>query len=112
MTPENVSTIETPTETPTETPRENAPARPRTVVLSQPAAETAPPALARLMKVADGYFVSGAVRQATELYFQILEKHADTPQAARARERLMAIAERYEKANERRQARSLYERLL
>jgi hypothetical protein len=88
-----------------------------TVILEEPAAKAPPapassPALAHLAKIADGYFASGAVRQATELYFEILEDHPDTPEAGRARERLMAIAETYEKAHATRQARTLYERLL
>jgi len=95
-----------------------APAAPApTVILEEPAAKAppepaSPPALVHLAKMADVYFASGAVRQATELYFEILERHADTPEAVQARARLMAIAEGYERAHATRQARSLYERLL
>ena len=54
-----------------------------TVIIEGPAATASPPptasspALTHLAKIADGYFASGAVRQATELFFEILEGHPD-----------------------------------
>jgi hypothetical protein len=104
MSTESTGTVEAPLEAP--------PGKPRTVIITQPAAAPSPLALVRLGRMADGYFDSGAIRQAMEVYFTILQRHSGTAEAARAWERLMAIAEHYEKAHGTRQARSIYERLL
>ncbi len=68
--------------------------------------------LRRLLKMADGYRASHALRQAVEMYFQLAERHPDTPEASQARDRLFEIGEGYERAGELRQARGIYERLL
>ena len=68
--------------------------------------------LMKLLKMADAYAAAGATRVATDLYFTIVERHGETPQADRAQQRLMDIAQRYESAGGVRQARAIYERLL
>ena len=69
-------------------------------------------ALGVLLKIADTYRDRNAVRQATEMYFDLLAKYGHLPEAERARERLVAIAEGYEAKGDYRQARALCERLL
>lgn len=68
--------------------------------------------LARLLKMADGYRAANQVHQAIEMYFHLLERYPDAPEAAQAEERLIAIGDRLERGGELRQARSLFERLL
>lgn len=89
-----------------------APAPPRHVIMSQPAADTAPQMLAHLLKMADGYLAQGALWQATEIYLKIAEQHNETSHARLACERLLWIAERHEKNGKGHLARSIYERLL
>jgi hypothetical protein len=76
----------------------------------QPRAPTA--LLVKLLKMADGYAKTGAKHLAKDLYFAIIDRHGETPEADRARLRLMEIAQQHEKAGETHQARALYERLL
>ncbi len=68
--------------------------------------------LPRLLAMADTYFQGGSLRQAIELYFELVREHAGTPQALQAEERLLAVARNYEQAGELRQARGIYEQLL
>jgi len=68
--------------------------------------------LARLLAMADTYRESGSLRQAIEMYFELIRDHADTPQALQAEKRLMGVARSYEQAGELRQARGIYEQLL
>jgi len=68
--------------------------------------------LARLLAMADTYRESGSLRQAIEMYFELIREHADTPQALQAEKRLMGVARSYEQAGELRQARGIYEQLL
>jgi len=68
--------------------------------------------LGRLLKMADGYRAGNQIHQATEMYFQLVERHSQTPEAAQARERLIAIGDSHERCGELRQARSIFERLL
>lgn len=68
--------------------------------------------LVRLLSMADSYRESGSIRQAIEIYFELIREHAETPQGHRAEERLFDVARSYEKAGELRQARGIYEQLL
>ena len=86
--------------------------RPRPVIPSEAQSRLPTALLMKLLKMADGYVAAGAKRVATDLYFTIVERHGETPQADRARQRLMEIAQRYEAAGEGHQARAIYERLL
>ena len=88
------------------------PAPPRTVIMSQPAADTAPQMLAHLLRMADGYLAQGALWQAMEIYLKIVKQHDGTPEARLACERLLKIAERHEKNGKGHLARSIYEQLL
>ena len=62
--------------------------------------------------MADTYYQGGSLRQAIELYFELVRDHAGTPQAAQAEERLLEVARTYERAGELRQARGIYEQLI
>lgn len=66
---------------------------------------------ARLYRMADRYMDQNAIRQATEIYFELVEEFADTPSAPLARERLLDIGEHYERNGEFHLARGIYERL-
>ena len=68
--------------------------------------------LARLLSMADSYRESGSLRQAIEMYFELVREHAETPQGHRAEERLLDVARSYERSGELRQARGIYEQLL
>ncbi|MCX5683019.1 MAG: hypothetical protein NT049_04965 [Planctomycetota bacterium] len=74
--------------------------------------QTPTPVLVKLLKMADGYAKTGARHLALDLYFTIIDRYSETPEAERARLRLMEIAQQHEKAGETHQARALYERLL
>jgi hypothetical protein len=83
-----------------------------TVAPVDPAIVRANRSLAMLLRIADGYKASNNIRQATELYFDILDKHGHLDAASVAHERLLEIAELYERKGELRQARALAERLM
>ena len=68
--------------------------------------------LARLLGMADRYRAENAVRQAAEIYFEIIERHPGNATARQAQERLMDMAERYEQSGRRHEARAIYERLM
>jgi hypothetical protein len=68
--------------------------------------------LPRLLAMADTYRKGGSLRQAIELYFEIVREHAGTPQAFQAEDRLIDVARSYERAGELRQARGIYEQLI
>jgi hypothetical protein len=68
--------------------------------------------LPRLLAMADTYYQGGSLRQAIELYFELVRDHAGTPQAFQAEERLLEVARTYERAGELRQARGIYEQLI
>jgi hypothetical protein len=68
--------------------------------------------LPRLLAMADTYRKGGSLRQAIELYFEIVREHAGTPQAFQAEDRLIDVARSYEQAGELRQARGIYEQLI
>jgi len=71
-----------------------------------------PGLLPRLLNIAEGYRAEGSLRQAMDIYFDLVEKYPRTPEACRAQEILLLIGERHERQGEFHQARSLYERLL
>lgn len=85
---------------------------------AQPAAQPAPQPAARpaarlrLLQMAQRYHAEGAVRQAMEIYWQLLEDHDGTEEARHAEEHIVAIAEAYERDGARHIAKSIYERLL
>ena len=68
--------------------------------------------LVELLKLADTYRGTGSVRQGIEIYFELVEKYDETPEARMAGERLLEVARAFERGGELRQARGIYERLL
>jgi hypothetical protein len=68
-------------------------------------------AIGMLMRIADTYREQNNLRQATEMYFDILHKYPDAPEARLAHERLMELAAYYESRGELRQARYICEQL-
>jgi hypothetical protein len=68
--------------------------------------------LTRLLGMADTYREAGSVRQAIEMYFELIREHAESPQALQAEDRLLDVAQHYEMGGELRQARGIYEQLL
>jgi len=68
-------------------------------------------AIGMLMRIADTYREQNNFRQATEMYFDILHKYPDAPEARLAHERLMELAAYYESRGELRQARYICEQL-
>ena len=68
--------------------------------------------IGRLLVMAHRYRSEGNLRQATELYWTLVEDYPGTPQADAARAVLLELATSYERNDARRMARSLYERLL
>jgi hypothetical protein len=85
---------------------------PARLTAARPQTGTGNPLLSRLLKIAEGYCKEKAIRQAVEIYFEMVETQSHTPEALVAREELLRIGEQYERNGEFRQARSLYERLL
>jgi hypothetical protein len=65
----------------------------------------------RLLRMAEGYQRSGCPNQAIEMFFDLVERNAETSEGRTAREQLMAICETYEREGKMHQARGLYERL-
>jgi len=70
------------------------------------------PILSRLLRMADSYRGSGLSKQASEMYFELAERNAESVEGWQARDRLVEIAETYERQGLPHQARSIYERLL
>jgi tetratricopeptide (TPR) repeat protein len=68
--------------------------------------------LPRLLAMADTYRASGSLRQAIEMYFELMRDYNDSPQAITSEERLLEIANSYVRSGELRQARGIYDRLL
>jgi len=68
--------------------------------------------LARLLGMADTYRDAGSLRQAVEMYFELIREHAESSQALQAEDRLLEVAQYYENGGELRQARGIYEQLL
>jgi Tfp pilus assembly protein PilF len=68
--------------------------------------------LDRLLGMAHRYHSEGNLRQAMEMYWDLLENHPSTAQAQGARVSLLDQAEAYERDGARHVARAVYERLL
>jgi hypothetical protein len=62
--------------------------------------------------MAQRHRAQGTLREAMELYWELAEQHAGTPQADAASAMLLELAERYERDDAPHMARSIYERLL
>ena len=76
-----------------------------------PPAET--PVMDRLLSMADRCLDDHLLRQAAEMYFEVLGRPgADGTETEHARRRLMEIAAYYEQTGNRHQARGIYEQLL
>lgn len=69
-------------------------------------------ALDHVLGMADHYRADNLLRQAAEMYFEVLNGYHSTPESARAHQRLLEIAEHYENIGAPHQARGIYERLL
>jgi hypothetical protein len=91
-----------------------APPKPAPVPASVPGvvSEGQSRVLVRLLKMADTYRGTGSLRQAIEIYFELVNKYDETSEARMAEERLMEVGRTYERSGELRQARGIYERLL
>ena len=68
--------------------------------------------IGRLLGMANRYRLEGNLRQATEMYWSLLENHNGTRQAEAAKIALMDVAVGYELDDSRHMARSIYEDLL
>lgn len=68
--------------------------------------------LERLLAMAQRYRKEGNYRQATEMFWTLIEEHSETPQAEAAKAELLELAGGYERAGNQHMARSMYERLL
>ena len=68
--------------------------------------------IGRLLEMAHRYRREGELRQATEIYWSLLNDHNGTTQANMAKIALMDLAADYEMNNARHMARSIYEQLL
>lgn len=73
---------------------------------------SAPTMLERLFAMAQRYRKAGNFRQATEMYWTLVEDHDETPEADAAKAELLAMAEGYERAGNQHMARGMYERLM
>jgi hypothetical protein len=69
-------------------------------------------AMERILGMADRYRADHLLRQAAEMYFEVVDRSKRAPELARARERLLEIAEHYENIGAPHQARGIYERFL
>jgi hypothetical protein len=63
------------------------------------------------MGMAERYLADNLLRQAAEMYFEVVGSYTSTPESARARRQLIEIAEHYEDIAAPCQARGIYERL-
>jgi hypothetical protein len=82
----------------------------------EPAAETVrdprSKVLPRLLRMADFYLKTGALRQALEMYFDLYRNHDDSPEAAKAEDRILEVARLHEENGELHLARAIYEQLI
>ena len=65
-----------------------------------------------LLGMADRYRADNLLRQAAEMYFEVVNRYIKAPESSCARQRLLEIAEHYENIGAPHQARGIYERLL
>lgn len=68
--------------------------------------------IGRLLSIAHQYRKEGNLRQATEIYWTLVENHSGTTEADAAQAVLLELAAEYERGNARHMARSIYERLM
>ncbi len=68
--------------------------------------------LSRLLRMADSYWASNMPWQALEIYWEIVEENPEEPEAAQARQRLLAICEQYEREGKLHHARAMYQRMM
>ena len=68
--------------------------------------------LDRHFAMAQRYLKAGNYRQATEMFWTLVDDHDETPQAEAAKTELLTLAEGYERAGKDHMARSMYERLM
>ena len=68
--------------------------------------------LDHLLEMAGRYQQEGALHQSMALYFSLLEKHPNAPQAALARDRLLRLADEFAAQGLRRHAAEILERLM
>lgn len=71
------------------------------------------PVMDRILSMADHCLHDHLLRQAAEMYFEVLNRQdAGVPETEHARRRLIEIAEFYERTGNLHQARGIYEQLL
>jgi hypothetical protein len=68
--------------------------------------------LPRLLAMADFYLKEGSLRQALEMYFDLYRNHEDSPEAAKAEDRILDVARIHEENGELHVARAIYEQLI
>jgi hypothetical protein len=68
--------------------------------------------LPRLLKMADFYLKTGALRQALEMYFDLYRNHEDSPEAETAEDRILEVARIHEENGELHLARAIYDQLI
>jgi len=69
-------------------------------------------ALECILEMGEHYLAEHLLRQAAEVYFELVDCYGNTPESFRARQRLFEMAEHYENIGTPHQARGIYERLL
>lgn len=84
----------------------------RASILQKCSSEAARQSLDHLLAMAQRYRSEGDLRQAADIWWTLLQDHADTPQAQAAQDKLLELAHVYEREGYRHQARAFYERLL
>ncbi len=89
-----------------------APAETTTVATVPAPDETEMRVLGRLLRMADDYHGRNAMRQAEEMYLELVEYHPSTPQAQQARDQLLMLCDEYERNGKLHHARWLYEQLV
>jgi hypothetical protein len=68
--------------------------------------------LPRLLRMADFYLKTGAIRQALEMYFDLYRNHEDSPEAEKAEDRILEVARIHEENGELHLARAIYDQLI
>ena len=81
-------------------------------VAEAPARDPRSKVLPRLMRMADSYLRTGALRQALEMYFDLYRNHEGSPEAAKAEDRILEVAAIHEENGELHLARAIYEQLI
>jgi tetratricopeptide (TPR) repeat protein len=74
--------------------------------------EHTPEVLKHLFRIADSYHAANSIHQAIELYFELAEAHAQTPEGQLAKQRLIVIGEEYEEQGNLHLSREIYERVM